>query len=201
MKVLLINGSPHKNGTTAAALAAVARALNERGIGTELFSLAGTTMEDCRGCGACVTLGKCVIDDEVNRFALLAKAADGFVFGSPTYYAHPSGRLLSFMDRLFYSAGKALRHKPAAAVTVARRGGNTSGFDVINKYFTINEMPVVSSTYWNMVYGANAEDAALDEEGLATMENLGKNMAHLLAALECAPAPEESVRKRTNFIR
>ena len=182
MKVLLVNGSPKANGNTARALAEVAEQLNGEGIDTEVFQLGAKPIRDCIGCGQCGKLGgRCTFDDDVvNELIAAAEQADGFVFGSPVYYAHPSGRILSALDRAFYAGSKAFAHKPGAAVAVARRGGTSTTFDVLNKYFTINQMPVVASTYWNNVFGRVPGDADGDAEGLATMRNIGKNMAWLL---------------------
>lgn len=156
MKVLLVNGSPKANGNTARALAEVAEQLNAEGIDTEVFQLGTKPIRDCIGCGQCGKLGgRCTFDDDVvNELIAAAKRADGFVFGSPVYYAHPSGRILSALDRAFYAGGHAFEHKPGAAVAVARRGGTSTTFDVLNKYFTIKQMPVVASTYWNNVFAA-----------------------------------------------
>lgn len=148
MKVLLVNGSSRKKGCTDTALREVERSLKEEGIETELFFIGNEALSDCIACRKCKETGSCVIQDIVNEFVQKAKSADGFVFGSPVYFAHPSGRLLTFMDRAFYSGGAAFRFKPAAAVLSARRAGTTASFDVINKYFTICSMPVVSSTYF-----------------------------------------------------
>lgn len=205
MKVLLVNGSSRNNGCTNAALTEVARALKEEGIETEMFFIGNEGLPDCIACGKCRETGHCVFDDAVNEFVEKAKDADGFVFGSPVYYAHPSGRLLSFMDRAFYSGGRYFSFKPAAAVLSARRAGTTASFDVINKYFTICAMPIVSSTYWNHVYGGQPEDVAKDKEGLMTMYNIGKNMAWMLKCIELAretglPHPENK-KVLTNFIR
>lgn len=176
MKVLLVNGSPKANGNTARALAEVAEQLKAEGIDTEVFQLGAKPIRDCIGCGQCGKLGgRCTFDDDVvNELIAAAEQADGFVFGSPVYYAHPSGRILSALDRAFYAGGHAFEHKPGAAVAVARRGGTSTTFDVLNKYFTINQMPVVASTYWNNVFGAMPGEAAQDAEGLATMRNIGK---------------------------
>ena len=209
MKVLLVNGSPHEKGCTYTALTVVAEALNKEGIETEIFHIGSDPISGCRGCGACrkQKLGKCVVDDIVNVFGEKAKEADGFVFGSPVHYASSCGTLSAFMDRLFYSTGKdTMRLKPAAAVASARRAGTTATLDIINKYFTISEMPVVSSRYWNMVHGSTPDDVMKDEEGVATMRILGKNMAYLLKALDAAkkagiPRPEQEPNVRTNFIR
>lgn len=207
MKVLLVNGSPHKNGCTYTALCEVERALSEEGIDTEIFWIGNTPVGGCIGCGQCRKLGKCVFDDCVNVFNEMAATADGFIFGSPVHYAGASGNLTAFMDRAFYSAPKGIyRLKPAAAVLSARRAGTTAAFDQLNKYFTISEMPIVSSRYWNMVHGAVAEEVLQDEEGMMTMYVLGKNMAYMLKCKQAAKAagidePEPQPRKWTNFIR
>ena len=205
MKVLLVNGSSRKNGCTNAALREVERALQEEGVETELFFIGNEALPDCIACRKCRETGRCVFPDVVNRFVEQARAADGFVFGSPVYFAHPSGRLLTFMDRAFYSGGDAFAHKPAAAVLSARRAGTTASFDVINKYFTICAMPVVSSTYWNHVHGQQPEQVAEDKEGLMTMRNLGKNMAWLLKCIELGRqnglAHPQNPKVLTNFIR
>lgn len=207
MKVLLVNGSPKTNGNTARALAEVAEQLNVEDIDTEMFQLGAKPIRDCIGCGQCGKLDcRCTFDDDVvNKLIAAAEQADGFVFGSPVYYAHPSGRILSALDRAFYAGSKAFAHKPGAAVAVARRGGTSTTFDVLNKYFTINQMPVVASTYWNNVFGAMPGEAAQDAEGLATMRNIGKNMAWLLRCIEAGKAAgieaPKADRARTNFIR
>ncbi len=205
MKVMLVNGSLHEKGCTYTALCEVEKALNANGIETEIFQLAGKGVNGCKGCWACKKLGKCVIDDAVNEFVEKAASFDGFVFGSPVYYASASGALVSFMDRVFYSGGKKLAYKPAAAVVSCRRAGASTTFDVINKYFTINNMPIVSSNYWNEIHGNTAEEAEKDEEGLQTMRVLGNNMAWLIKCIqlgkenEVAPVTEKKVW--TNFIR
>ena len=205
MKVLLVNGSPRSNGCTNEALTEVARALSEEGIDTEMIFIGNEALPDCIACRKCSEIGRCVFNDAVNEFVEKAKTVDGFVFGSPVYYAHPSGRLLTFMDRAFYSGGKYFSFKPAAAVLSARRAGTTASFDVINKYFTICSMPVVSSTYWNHVYGAQPEDVAEDKEGLMTMYNIGKNMAWMLKCIELGKANglehPENEKVLTNFTR
>ena len=184
MKVLLVNGSSRNNGCTATALKQVASTLEAEGIETETFFIGNEALPDCIACRKCHTTGRCIFDDSVNIFVDAARKADGFVFGSPVYYAHPSARLLMFMDRAFYSGGDAFRFKPGAAVLSARRAGTVASFDVINKYFTIASMPVISSTYWNQVYGTQADEVRLDTEGLETMTNLGKNMAWILKCIE-----------------
>lgn len=206
MKVYLVNGSANKKGTTFMALSRAMESLIDNGIQAEIYWLGNKPISGCLACNVCTNTNKCVINDKVNEFAELAKDADGFIFGSPVHYAAASGFLTSFMDRLFYSASKNLTYKPASAVTVARRGGQSSTFDQINKYFTINQMPVVSSVYWNQVYGLNDEQAREDIEGMQTMEILGNNMAWLLKCIEAGknngitvkPMPQ---RVGTNFIR
>lgn len=207
MKVLLVNGSPHANGCTATALKEVAKALNANGVETEIFHIGRKAIGGCCVCGACRKVGKCVQDDIVNVFMEKAKEADGFVFGSPVYYASPAGSLIGFMDRVFYSGAKNLAYKPAAAVASARRAGTLTTFDVLNKYFTINNMPVVSANYWNGVHGANdtPSDVEKDEEGLQTMRILGYNMAWLLQCIQLGKekglSPQKEPKICTNFIR
>ena len=207
-KVLLVNGSSRQEGNTSVALAEVAAALEGHGIETETMWLGNKPVNDCIACGQCAELGgKCAIDnDVVNELIAKAAQADGFVFGTPVYYAHPSGRILCALDRAFYAGGAAFRHKPGAAVAVARRGGTTASFDVLNKYFTICEMPVVSSTYWNNVHGRLPGEAAQDAEGLQTMRNIGQNMAWLLKCIEAGKAagidvPVAERGQMTNYIR
>lgn len=205
MKVMLVNGSLHEKGCTYTALCEVEKALNANGIETEIFQLSGKGVSACKGCWACKKLGKCVIDDAVNEFVEKAADFDGFVFGSPVYYASASGGLVSFMDRVLYSGGKKLAYKPAAAVVSCRRAGASTTFDVINKYFTINNMLIVGSNYWNEVHGNFAEEVLKDEEGLQTMRVLGNNMAWVLKCLQLGKeAGLALVRERkimTNFIR
>lgn len=207
-KVLLVNGSSRQEGNTSVALAEVAAALEGHGIETETMWLGNKPVNDCIACVKCAELGgKCAIDnDVVNELIAKAAQADGFVFGTPVYYAHPSGRILCALDRAFYAGGAAFRHKPGAAVAVARRGGTTASFDVLNKYFTICEMPVVSSTYWNNVHGRLPGEAAQDAEGLQTMRNIGQNMAWLLKCIEAGKAagidvPVAERGQMTNYIR
>ena len=205
MKVLLINGSYHEKGCTYTALAEVEKALNANGVETEIYWIGQHATNGCKGCWACKKLKKCVIDDGVNEFVEKAAGFDGFVFGSPVYYASASGALVSFMDRVFYSGGKQLAYKPAAAVVSCRRAGASTTFDVINKYFTINNMPIVGSNYRNEIHGNTAEEAAQDEEGLQTMRILGNNMAWLLKCLalgkEAGIEPVKERKIMTNFIR
>lgn len=202
MNVLMINGSPRKNGNTALALAEVASALRRNGIESEIVSIGTKAVQGCIACNKCNELGRCVFQDELYD-TLLARlaSADGLVVGSPTYYAGPNGSLCALLDRLFYSAGELLRYKPAAAVAVCRRGGASATFDRLNKYFTINNMPVVSSQYWNSVHGRLPGEAAQDGEGLQTMRTLGENMAWMLKNLAAAPRPEREPFIMTSFIR
>ena len=206
-KVLLINGSGNEAGCTHTALTEVAEALEKEGITTEIIQLGKDPIRDCIGCGACGKLGKCVFDDDlVNQVHEKALEADGFVFGTPVYYAHPSGRILSFLDRLFYSGGGAFAFKPGAAVASARRAGTTASLDVLNKYFTIARMPVISSNYWNMVHGNSPEEVMQDLEGLQIMRGIGQNMAWMIKCIEAGKAagityPQTEQKIKTNFIR
>ncbi len=210
MKVILINGSPHPKGCTHTALLEVADTLNKNGIETEIFQIGVRPVAGCTACGTCETKGSCVFQDKVNDFLDLARGADGFVFGSPVYYASANGALISFMDRVFFadmcSGGQAFYLKPAAAVASARRAGTTATFDQLNKYFTISEMPVISSQYWNMVHGFTPDDVKKDLEGLQVMRTLGRNMAWFLKCKEAGvkagvPLPEREEAIATNFIR
>ena len=209
MKVLMVNGSSRENGCTFTALSEVAKALNNNNIETEILNLGTSPYRDCSGCGACRTKtpNRCIFNDDiVNILIEKAENADGFIFGSPVYYAHPSGRLLSVLDRAFYAGGSAFAYKPAAAVVSARRAGTTASVDVINKYFQINNMPVVSSCYWNMVHGNKPEEVYLDKEGIEIMHNLGNNMAWHLKSFAIANEnninhPVLENKTKTNFIR
>ena len=207
MKVLLVNGSPHEKGSTFFALTEVANTLEELGIDTEIYHIGTKPISGCLGCYSCQKTGKCIVNDVVNDFIKMADKADGFIFGSPVHYAALSGSLTSFCDRVFFaSSSEVFAYKPAAGIICARRGGTTAAFDQINKYFTIRSMPVVSSQYWNMVHGSNAEDVKQDLEGLQTMRTLGRNMAWLLRSLEAGrnagiELPEKEPRIATNFIR
>ena len=205
MKVLLVNGSSHEQGCTYTALNEVAKSLNEHGIETEIFQLGKTSIQGCKGCWTCKKTKKCIFDDGVNEFVEKAAECDGFVFGSPVYYASAAGALVSFMDRVFYSGGRNLAYKPAAAVVSCRRAGASTTFDVINKYFTINNMLIVGSNYWNEIHGNTAEEALQDEEGLQTMRVLGNNMAWVLECLklgkEAQITPKRERKVMTNFIR
>lgn len=205
MKILLINGSPKSDGNTAIALGEVARTLEAEGIETEMIHVGQMDIHGCIGCWKCAKTGRCVIDDVVNEVAPKFEAADGLVIGSPVYFASPAGTLVSFLDRLFYSTPFDKSMKVGAAVAVARRGGTTATFDALNKYFTISNMPVVSSNYWNIVHGRVPGEAAKDEEGLQTMRQLGRNMAFLVKSIrlgkEAYGLPEREKWIMTNFIR
>lgn len=212
MKVLMVNGSSHPNGTTMRALKEMIKVFEDAGVETEVIQLGGKPVADCLQCNVCQKTGKCVFrDDGVNDFVEKAYQADGFVFGSPTYFAHPSGRLLSFLDRVFYSSGKdevydAFQFKPGCAVVTARRGGTSTAYDVINKYFGIAQMPIVTSTYWNNVHGLDAKDAEQDEEGLQVVRNLARNMIFAMQAYKAAgdadiALPRTESKAVTNFIR
>ena len=182
-KVIILNGSPKANGCTATALEEVARALQAEGIETETIHVGNKDIRGCVACGYCMHNGKCVVDDLVNEVSAKLAEADGLVVGSPVYYSSPNGTILSFMDRLFYSAPYDMHMKVGAAVVSARRGGNTASFDVLNKYFSISGMPIATSTYWNQVHGFSAEDVKKDLEGLQTMRNPTRNMAFMIKAI------------------
>lgn len=207
MKVILYNGSFNPKGCTNTALEEVAKVLQKEGIETEILCIGSKPIRDCIACGGCAGKGKCVFNDDVaNEWIEKAKTADGFVFGSPVYYAHASGRLLAVMDRMFYAGKENFKNKPACAITVARRAGTTNSYDDINKYFGINNMPQVSSSYWNMVFGRVPEDIKHDEEGLQTMRNLALNMAWLLKSIEAGKKagllpPQQETTYHTNFVR
>ena len=205
MKALLINGSPHVNGCTFTALNIVAEELQKNGIETEIIHIGNKDIRGCIACGKCAELGRCVFNDMVNEVAPKFEQADGLVVGSPVYYAGPNGTLTNLLDRLFFSTPFDKRMKVGAAVVSARRGGTTAAFDRLNKYFTISEMPIVSSRYWNMVHGHTPADVMQDEEGVQIMRILGRNMAFLICAIaaerERNGLPEKEVTKYTNFIR
>ena len=207
MKVLLLNGSPNEHGCTFRALTEVANSLKENGVDSEILQIGKGAIHGCIGCGGCSKLGHCVFgEDGVNEAVERAKEADGLIVGSPVYYASPNGSILSFLDRMFYSGGRYLTHKPAAAVASARRAGTTATLDALNKYFLINQMPIVSSNYWNMVHGKAPEDVEKDLEGLQIMRILGQNMAWMLKCIEAGRekgivCPEGETKIMTNFIR
>ncbi len=203
MKVLLLNGSPRANGCTFTALSEVAAALQASGIETEIAQLGTAPVHGCIACRKCAELGHCVFNDIANEWAAKAKEADALVLGSPVYYAAPNGAFCAVLDRMFYSAGGALRGKPGAALVSCRRGGSTASLDRLNKYITISQMPLVTSQYWTMVHGNTPEEVRQDKEGMQTMRVLGNNMAWLLESIHKAgiEAPAMEPKERTNFIR
>lgn len=211
MKVLLVNGGPHKDGCTYTALTEVTKTLNEDGIETEIFWIKNKPISGCIACGTCKKTGKCVFDDVVNEFVEKAKDADGFIFGSPVHYAAATGAISSFMDRAFYVASQAgeknvFLFKPAATVISARRAGTTATYDQLNKYFGITQMPIISSRYWNMVHGSTPDDVRKDEEGMQIMRILGRNMAYYLKCIKSGresgvELPKQEKTNFTNFIR
>ena len=206
MKVILVNGSPREKGCTYTALCEVAGALEKNGIETEIFQVGAKPIAGCIGCNVCLKNGRCFVNDPVNEFVEKAKTADGFVFGSPVHYAAASGAITSFLDRAFYGKGNVFAGKPGAAVVSCRRGGAASAFDQLNKYFTINSMPVVSSQYWNQVHGNTPDEVRQDAEGLQTLRTLGSTMAWLLKCIQAGAAagitfPEREPAMKTNFIR
>lgn len=205
MKVLLINGSPHPHGCTWRALSEIQTTLQADGVDTEIIHIGNKDIRGCIACLSCKKSGKCVFDDVVNEVAPKFEAADGLVIGSPVYYGSPNATALAFMDRLFYSTPFSKEWKVGAAVASARRGGTTATFDVLNKYFTISGMPVVSGQYWNAVHGYTAEDVEKDEEGLQQMRTLAHNMAFMLKSIalgkETYGYPEKEEFIRTNFIK
>lgn len=203
MRVLLINGSPRLHGNTSIALAEVEKTLQAEGIETIMVQIGTQPMRGCIACGGCVEKGRCVFSDEVydRMHEILETGIDGLIVGSPVYYAGPNGSLCALLDRLFYSSGSLLAYKPAAAVAVCRRGGASATFDRLNKYFTINNMPVVPSQYWNSVHGAAKGEAAQDLEGLQTMRTLARNMAWMLRGMRHEKRPQQEPRQRTSFIR
>jgi multimeric flavodoxin WrbA len=208
MKVLLVNGSPNKKGCTYTALCEVEKELNKAGIDTEIFHLGKKPIRGCTACRKCFDApGKCVFDDDtVNTGLDKANASDGFVLGSPVHYAGVSGAIKSFLDRCFFADGSAFAYKPGAAIVTCRRAGSTAALEQLNKYFSINRMPIVSSQYWNMVHGNTPEEVLRDIEGLQIMRTLGRNLAWLLRSIEAGrnagvPLPEREERAWTNFIR
>lgn len=205
MKVLLVNGSPHKNGCTNRALQEIEIQLEKEGIESEIIWI-GTKVQGCIGCYSCRKTGDCIFDDVLSECIEKAKEADGFIFGSAVYFSSATGSMISFMDRLFFSAGQHLQYKPAASVVSARRGGATETFTQMNMYYTLNNMPVVSSQYWNQVHGMTPEEVEKDKEGLQTMRTLASNMAWLLKLIENGKKngierPKIEDKVATNFIR
>ena len=212
MKVLMLNGSFNPDGSTSAGLEIMAKTFTEEGVETEIVTVGGKPIADCIACGKCAELKRCVFaNDAVNDFAEKAKTSDGFVFGSPVYYAHPSGRIQSFLDRLFFSTMNAdryasLRHKPCASIVVARRAGTSASFDVLNKYAGISQMITVGSTYWNEFHALTKDDVPGDPEGLQTLRNLARNMVYVMRCLKAGRdagirEPENESAVLTNFVR
>lgn len=210
MKVLLFNGSPNKEGCTYTALKEIADTLKEENIDSLIYHVGKEPITSCMACGACTKLGKCVVNDKVNEFVELAQDFDGYVIGSPVHYASSSGATVAFLDRAFYSASrsgkKIFTHKPATAIASARRAGTTATLDQLNKYFTINQMILVSGRYWNMVHGRTPDDVRQDLEGMQNMRFLARNLAWTLKCLNLGkengilpPTQEEVIM--TNFIR
>ena len=210
MKVLLVNGSPHKEGCTYTALAEAGNALNQSGIDTDVFWIGNKPLSGCIACKSCIQKNRCVFDDAVNDFLELAGDYDGFIFGTPVHWAGASGAITSFLDRVFYAdlngGGNRFLLKPAAVVMSARRAGTTATWDQVNKYFGLMQMPIITSRYWNMVHGAKPEDVQQDAEGLQTLRVLGRNMAWFLKCKEAGEKagiqlPEQESMTFTNFIR
>ena len=200
MKVLLINGSPHENGCTFTALSEIAAELERHNVESEIVHIGTGPVRGCIACGGCKAAGQCVFDDDAcNEIGKKAAGADGIIVGSPVHFAAPAGALCAVLDRMFFSSRGNLTGKPAAAVVSCRRGGASASFDRLNKYFTISQMPVVSSNYWNAVHGNSPEEVKCDLEGLQTMRTLAKNMAWILASK--TPLPDTEPKVITNFIR
>ena len=206
MKVLMINGSPRKEGNTALALAEMQKIFEKNGVEVEILQIGGMDIVGCKGCSYCYKNGKCVNDDIVNEIAAKLAEADGLVVGSPVYYSSPNGTLIALLDRLFYSSSSVNKHmKVGAAVCAARRGGLATTFDVLNKYFAISGMPIATSSYWNDVHGRRVGEAVNDLEGMQTMRNLAENMTFLMKSIalgkEKYGLPEKEAKVATNFIR
>ena len=211
MRVLLFNGSPHKQGCTYTALCEIQKTLKEEGIDSEIYQIGMEPIAACRACYACEKLGKCVINDKVNDFINYARDFDGFIFGSPVHYGSACGGITAFLDRAFFTAfragkGDIFLHKPGSAIVSARRAGTTAALDQLNKYFTITQMPIISGRYWNMVHGAIPEDVKQDLEGMQNMRILARNMAWHLKCKEAGekaglPMPKTEKITFTNFIR
>lgn len=207
MKVLLVNGGPHKDGCTNVAIEEVSKALNKEGIETEIFWIGVKPIGGCVGCNKCLGgSNRCFMDDAVNEFLDKSEDADGFVFGSPVHFAAASGNITSFLDRVFYGRGQLFKGKICASVVSCRRGGATAAFDQLNKYALMSNMYIVGSSYWNQIHGRNKEEAEKDLEGLQTMKNLGKNMAYILKCMEAGEKngiekPKYDSPIKTNFIR
>lgn len=205
-KVLMINGSPHEFGCTYTALKEVAETLEKNGVETEILYLGTKPVAGCIACGKCGQTGRCIFDDQVNRVLEKLDEYSGIVVGSPVYFAGPTGQICAFLDRLFYCGGDRMKGKVAAAVVSCRRGGATAAFDRLNKYFTISNMHVAGSQYWNQIHGKTPAQAVKDLEGLQTMRTLGQNMAWLIKSIAAGEAsglaaPEYEKTQITNFIR
>lgn len=205
MKVLLINGSPREKGNTFTALSEVAKTLHEAGIETEIVSIGKGAVQGCIACGMCGRTGKCTFNDDLyyKIWRTVKDGIDGLVVGSPVYYGGPNGSLCALLDRVFYSLGADLQYKVAASVVVCRRGGASAAFDRLNKYYTMMNMPVASSQYWNLAYGQTPGQVAADEEGMQTMRTLARNMAWMMRNLRSSDSglPEQEPVVRANFIR
>lgn len=205
MKVLIINGSPRFDGNTSLAINEMSKVFHDENIDVDLYQIGGENIRGCIACGYCHKNGKCAFDDVVNELVARLHEADGVVIATPVYYASPNGSLISLLDRMFYSNNEDLTMKVGTSVVVARRGGASSSFDVLNKYFTISGMPIVSSYYWNSVHGLNKGEAAEDKEGLRTMRMLAKNMVFLMKSIELGKnklgLPLKEKKEYTNFIR
>lgn len=205
MKVILVNGSPNEKRCTYTALKEVEDTLNKHNIETELIWLGNKPISGCLGCGACLKTCRCFMKDIVNEFLDKAEYADGFIFGTPVHFASASGMITSFMDRAFYGRSNLFKNKPAAGIVSCRRGGASSTFDMLNKYFAMNNMPIITSQYWNMVHGNKPEEVKQDLEGMQTMRTLANNMAWILKCIEAGKNngidyPENEPIIRTNFI-
>lgn len=206
MKVLMLNGSPKTNGCTYTALTEIEKRLESHGVETELFQIGTQPVAGCIACGACKGSASCIFDDKVNEFVAKMREADGMIIGSPVYYASASGQVTAFLDRAFYVGGSYMDGKPGAALVSCRRGGASAAFDQLNKYFSISNMPIVTSNYWNQVHGNTPEEVMQDEEGMQTLRILADNMAWLLQCIEAGKksgicVPNRETKIRTNFIR
>ncbi len=206
MKVLFVNGSPHKHGCTDLAMQETCKVLQKHGIDTEILWLGTSSLQGCIACGKCYKKGKCVFEDAVNEVNGRADEFDALIVGSPVYYGGPCSQITAFLDRLFYSGAAKWTGKPASSIVSCRRGGASAAYDRLNKYFEMSNMPVVTSQYWNQIHGNSADEAAQDLEGLQTMRTLGENLAWLLKCIEAGrkagiEAPAYEKRIGTNFIR
>lgn len=206
MKVLMLNGSSKTNGCTYTALTEVGKRLESHGVETELFQIGTQPVAGCIACGACKGSASCIFDDKVNEFVAKMHETDGMIIGSPVYYASASGQVTAFLDRAFYVGGSYMDGKPGAALVSCRRGGASAAFDQLNKYFSISNMPIVTSNYWNQVHGNTPEEVMQDEEGMQTLRILADNMAWLLQCIEAGKksgicVPDRETKIRTNFIR